>query len=293
VEAGGVAMQRMTEDELSETVKTHSLVLVLYYPDPCNIAECQNVNKELPTAAESIFLKDMKLALVGNAAFTFRLGINTEPRMVLYRNSVPILFDAASLRADELIAWIQDNLQSYVRPLDVASFEHETQAATGATTGDWFVRFYRPDCDDLTAVWEAVASSLHGRINVANVDISSSQDLATRFQINKCPSIVFFRNGKMFMYELPVNTVQSYVSFAEGWYINAPSKPVPREQTPFDAIVEKAVIWLKANLEGNNSILSLTSTSIVISSCFLVLTVAAVLVWLRIRLLRSRTLKHE
>lgn len=41
---------------------------------------------------------------------------------------------------EEVISWIEQNKQSFVRELDDNSFEHETQAATGATTGDWFVQ---------------------------------------------------------------------------------------------------------------------------------------------------------
>lgn len=33
---------------------------------------------------------------------------------------------------------------SEVVTLDDSNFEHLTQAATGATTGDWFVKFYAP-----------------------------------------------------------------------------------------------------------------------------------------------------
>lgn len=35
-------------------------------------------------------------------------------------------------------------LGSEVVILDDSNFEHLTQAATGATTGDWFVKFYAP-----------------------------------------------------------------------------------------------------------------------------------------------------
>lgn len=33
---------------------------------------------------------------------------------------------------------------SFVKVLTDANFEHDTQASTGATTGDWFVEFYAP-----------------------------------------------------------------------------------------------------------------------------------------------------
>ena len=50
-------------------------------------------------------------------------------------------FPASSpVDAEEVLAWIDDNTQSFVLSLNDDSFEHETQASTGATTGDWFVR---------------------------------------------------------------------------------------------------------------------------------------------------------
>lgn len=35
---------------------------------------------------------------------------------------------------------------SEVIQLDQSNFEHLTQASTGATTGDWLVKFYAPWC---------------------------------------------------------------------------------------------------------------------------------------------------
>lgn len=35
-----------------------------------------------------------------------------------------------------------DGEESLVRVLDDSSFEHLTQASTGATTGDWFIKLY-------------------------------------------------------------------------------------------------------------------------------------------------------
>jgi len=47
---------------------------------------------------------------------------------------------ASSVDADEVTSWIEDNRKSFSLTLTDDSFEHETQASTGATTGDWFVR---------------------------------------------------------------------------------------------------------------------------------------------------------
>jgi len=51
-----------------------------------------------------------------------------------------VLMPASSLDVDEVTSWFDDNRQSFTLTLSDDSFEHETQASTGATTGDWFVR---------------------------------------------------------------------------------------------------------------------------------------------------------
>ena len=56
-----------------------------------------------------------------------------------------------------------------------ATFEHDTQASTGSTTGDWFVSFCdrvkdKQHCMATDAVWTRVAESLNRRVSVAQVD---------------------------------------------------------------------------------------------------------------------------
>ena len=60
-----------------------------------------------------------------------------------------------------------------VQELTDNTFEHLTQAATGATTGDWLVMFYTPSCilcARLTATMETLACKYRGRMNVARVN---------------------------------------------------------------------------------------------------------------------------
>eukprot|EP00965_Chrysotila_dentata_P205063 6182722-Pleurochrysis_carterae.AAC.3 len=65
------------------------------------------------------------------------------------------------------------------------NFEHLTQAATGATSGDWLVKFCKPSvprCARVDQAWSKVAVQLAAsrealglpRINVAAVDTSDS-----------------------------------------------------------------------------------------------------------------------
>ena len=43
---------------------------------------------------------------------------------------------------DTIHEWLIDVRERLTRVLDDKSFEHDTQAATGSTTGDWFILLY-------------------------------------------------------------------------------------------------------------------------------------------------------
>lgn len=43
---------------------------------------------------------------------------------------------------DSIREWFGETRQRVTRSLDDKSFEHDTQAATGSTTGDWFILLY-------------------------------------------------------------------------------------------------------------------------------------------------------
>uniref|UniRef100_A0A0G4I9M0 Thioredoxin domain-containing protein n=1 Tax=Chromera velia CCMP2878 TaxID=1169474 RepID=A0A0G4I9M0_9ALVE len=121
--------------------------------------------------------------------------------------------------------------------LDDSNFEHLTQAATGATTGDWFVLFFAPwcgHCKKLAPVWRSVAASLKGRINVAKVDATTSTETAERFGIKAFPSLIFLRHGKMYSYEGP-RSASALEAFAEGGYEGLEPSPVP----PVPSLVSK------------------------------------------------------
>jgi hypothetical protein len=55
------------------------------------------------------------------------------------------------------------------------TFEHETQATTGSTTGDWLILFCEVRhvklCRELLPTWHSLYGELYGRINVAYIDV--------------------------------------------------------------------------------------------------------------------------
>eukprot|EP01084_Bolivina_argentea_P072002 130783_1 len=87
--------------------------------------------------------------------------------------------------------------------LDEANFEHLTQLNSGATTGDWFVKFYAPwcgHCKRLAPVWEEVATEVKGQVNIAKVDVTQNRALGKQFNVKGFPTLLLFRRGKMVKY---------------------------------------------------------------------------------------------
>ncbi len=67
---------------------------------------------------------------------------------------------AGPANEEEILESISLFKEPCVKELNDNTFEHQTQAATGATTGDWFVLFVKdecPECELLRARWEALA----------------------------------------------------------------------------------------------------------------------------------------
>ncbi|GBP37973.1 Thioredoxin domain-containing protein [Eumeta japonica] len=161
---------------------------------------------------------------------------------------------------NEIYPFFENNQKPVVKELNDKIFEHMTQAATGATTGDWFVMFYGAscvECQRLHALWEGVGAKLRGRVNVARVDASlAGAQTAKRFHVDKLPTFLFFRLGKVYKYALPKTDIKSFVSFAQDWYKNAKGEPVPLLASPFDEVVDWTVEMIKYSVSFGLDILS-------------------------------------
>ncbi len=114
--------------------------------------------------------------------------------------------------------------------LTVQNFEHLTQATTGATTGDWLIKFYAPwcgHCRKMEPTYERVAELLHGEVNVARVDVPANRELGTRFDVKGFPTIKFLSKGKVYDYA-GRRTAEDLVEFAKGGYqIQQPKEIMP------------------------------------------------------------------
>ena len=129
-----------------------------------------------------------------------------------------------------LVAVLALTCSGEVVQLTSQNFEHLTQASTGATTGDWLIKFYAPwcgHCRKMEPTYERVADMLQGEVNVARVDVPANRELGTRFDIKGFPSIKFLSKGKVYDYA-GRRTAEDLVEFAKGGYqIQQPQEVMP------------------------------------------------------------------
>uniref|UniRef100_A0A023G403 Putative thioredoxin/protein disulfide isomerase n=1 Tax=Amblyomma triste TaxID=251400 RepID=A0A023G403_AMBTT len=238
-------------EEFRTTIAKHDRVLVIFTQECCTCTECVEVEQILhakqPELSDDYGIGVVKV--VNKPRIEERYGVTSRPALVFFRRSVPALFEGL-YDPESILEWVGRSLEPSVKALDDNSFEHLTQAATGATTGNWLVVFRTDNCvkqDLATCVLEGLSSKIKGTTNVAVVDIDRSPGLAERFTIKECPTIYLFRLGKMYKYNLKKLEIKSLKNFADGLYKNMKAHPVPLPQTPFDKMVEKIALFLKVS----------------------------------------------
>jgi len=135
-------------------------------------------------------------------------------------------------------------------------FEGRTQAASGGTSGDHFIKFYAPwcgFCQRLAPVWDDLGDLLAGEIVVAKVNVDENTQLSGRFGIKSLPTLIFIRQGKMYRYS-GQRTIESLEEFAKGGYAKENAENVPGEPTLWQKIL---AIVLKYGAIADQEILKL------------------------------------
>ncbi|PRW58989.1 Thioredoxin domain-containing [Chlorella sorokiniana] len=137
------------------------------------------------------------------------------------------------------------------RTLNDENFEHITQAATGQTTGVWFVNFCSPSaraCKELAPEWEALGKELlHSQTAfMTTVDPHTSPRLRDRFGITHLPTLVLFRDRKMYRFSGKLTPGSDIKGQLERWvreeYASSPAQDVPPPPSP--------LAWLVKGLEA-------------------------------------------
>lgn len=113
--------------------------------------------------------------------------------------------------------------------LDDDSFEHLTQASSGATTGDWLILMTKDkECSTCSLIEKQllkIATLKKGFMNVAKLITKDSPLTMQRFAVTKQPVLVFFRLGMQWTYAGPMEE-SKIVQFISGGYTQHKGKKV-------------------------------------------------------------------
>lgn len=227
-------------------------LLVLFYKKD-NCAKCESVVKSLEQLLGQPEVDGCDIGKSDDVALAKKLGIAEYPALVYLRDKSHVFYDG-SFDIEDIIQWRMMASKKVLKRLDDKSFEHLTQASTGATTGAWLVAFYTKSCSDILPTMETLGVRIQAKTNVAKVDASESYELVDRFKISSCPEIILFKGGKMYKYNLPKLDVTSLKNFADGFYKNFHAEKVTVPKSEFDYLTENIADHIKAQLEGENKL---------------------------------------
>jgi len=96
-------------------------------------------------------------------------------------------------------------------------------------SGTWLVEFYAPwcgHCKHLAPIYEEVATSLKGKVNVAKIDCTVEKDTAKAFEIKGYPTIKLIKDGKVYEYDGD-RKLEAFVKFTEGEYASQAASRLP------------------------------------------------------------------
>jgi len=180
----------------------------------------------------------------------FYVGKTDQPLIIMFRNNLPVIYNGPA-NEEVMLETLVRMKEPGTKELTDSTFEHLTQAATGATTGDWLVMFFTPGCElctRLTGALETVGCQQRGRASVATVNKETyGEKTGRRFELGlgDQPDIILFRLGRMYRYNLDKYDPESLLSFMNGFYKNLPAESIPLPKSPFDDLVQLCVDYLK------------------------------------------------
>ncbi|XP_057656515.1 thioredoxin domain-containing protein [Diorhabda carinulata] len=246
---GRCHLEVVQDDEVLNLIRTEKYVVVLFSRKYCE--PCDNFENELTSLREDLVeTLNAWVVKVEDSQLSRLYSPDKEPILVFFRHGIPLLYDGP-VNDEYILHTFTTNKEPLSKELTDNTFEHLTQASTGATTGDWFVMFYSTDCVEcsrLQARWEAVGAYIKSRINIARVNKGGSGAVTgRRFDVTTVPAFILFRQGKMYRYHLHKYDVESLRDFAQSWYKNVTPEKIPLPKSPFDDFVTMVVVYMKEN----------------------------------------------
>ncbi|XP_074661310.1 uncharacterized protein LOC141913977 [Tubulanus polymorphus] len=256
-------LPEIKSEDLEQLVSQTPLVLVLLGNTKCS-QECIRASEVLVDIAENTDLEDFRAVHVTDDALhqnvALRLSVNFV--VLLYRkNTTPVYINPhLTMKPQAILNHLEDvaRHEPQLKSLNDDSFEHETQAATGATTGDWLVIFHDGEClkENMKITFETLATQFsHEYVNTAMVNTKTNTRLKKRFGVKKCPEIYLFRKGKQYLFPMPSRTITftDLEAFPKNTYKYSKNGPVAVEPTPFDEFTSQIALKIKEFMSGSTS----------------------------------------
>lgn len=240
-----------SEEEVDQVLAEESfVVLLLGESEECS-GRCEDLEDSLVAVREDVVESLNAWVLrTYSPKYNTQFGIKSS-QVVFIRRGVPLLYTGPPDDDEFLLHYLLKNEKSSVKLLTDDTFEHDTQASTGMTTGDWLVMFTKDECEacqQIMATLEAISANLNGLKNVAHVERDQAGGVTTRrFDIKEFPAFVLFRLGRFYRYEFPIMESQALISFANDGFRNARGEEIPQPKSPFDDLTEKIADFLREN----------------------------------------------
>ncbi|CAF4360046.1 unnamed protein product [Rotaria socialis] len=257
------------EQPLNEYTQSSSLnVIVFVDKQQCNSESddtCRQQRSQLEQIRHLCTSANIQFAISTNITIAEKYFniYGSLPKLCFLRNGFPVVYSGIYLTGiiciylkkiistktrpsslsnmDSLQEWLSEARERLTHVLDDKSFEHDTQASTGSTTGDWFILFKKTnDSRSLLPIWEAAALQFRNRAIFAYVNVDTNPIIQKRFHLFYLPIFILFKQGKMYRYESASWKQISFIEFIENDYKKVKAENVPAELSAFALFSEKA-----------------------------------------------------
>lgn len=135
------------------------------------------------------------------------------------------------------------------------TFEHQTQASTGMTTGSWLVSFSVPKCqpcEDLKPILENLGRDeeiFERGIVLGSVDCSQSPGICLRFATSKLPVILYLHKKQLYKYPLGTEEFGTTVNDLKSFVLNPTvgGEPIPDPPSAIEAYLKPIMLIAENN----------------------------------------------
>lgn len=119
------------------------------------------------------------------------------------------------------------------------NFETMTQAYEG-TGGDWFVYFYTPTCQSCNyfnptyRMLAKLAKDEKLPVSIGKIDASKNPETAARFRVGAFPTLLYFRQGRVYNYTGSKDEFDMMRMMKQGTYTEYVNRRVPDPRIKYD-----------------------------------------------------------